>query len=228
VRYETQGVLEYLGRLDEQVKVRGQRIELGEVEAVLAGHAEVDKAVVLWRESSCGEGRLEAYVTATGEDGVPGPGELRGWLAERIPGYMIPTAYEVLEVMPLTASGKVNRLALEPLNGDTGAQRRVYEAPRTDVELELAAIWCEVQGVERVGIHDDFFELGGHSLLATRLLARTEEAFGIAIPLVDFFAAPTVEGLSELVENLRWLRSMGDHRPELASERNVPHQGGVL
>jgi amino acid adenylation domain-containing protein len=181
-------VLEYLGRTDFQVKVRGFRIELGEVEAALKEHSSVRDAVVVERG-----GRLVAYLTAA--DGrAPDPAELGDALARRLPDYMVPSAFVALDELPLTGSGKVDRRALpEPAAGEAGD---AYVVPRDATELELARLWEEVLGVERVGAADDFFRLGGHSLLAVRLLARVRERFGRELPLAELFRAPTPSGLA--------------------------------
>jgi len=210
-RWRQDGVLEFLGRLDNQVKVRGYRIELAEVEAALLRHTSVREAVAVVREDSPGDKRLVVYA-------VPRPGQqleaatLRAFLQERLPEYMVPSAFMVLEALPLTSNAKVDRKALPAPEG-ARAQEATYVAPRDQMEQELAALWSEVLGVERVGIHDDFLSLGGHSLLATRLVSRVRQAFQVELPLKDFFAAPTVAELS-----LRILEAMAQvPTDELAS-----------
>src|SRR6185436_15114163 len=158
------GAIECLGRLDEQVKVRGCRIEPGEVEAALRRHPGVRDARVLAREAAPDDVRLVAYVAAAEPETVPASA-LRAHLQARLPDSMVPSAFVVLAGFPLTPGGKVDRAALPPPRWEAGA---AYVAPRTPAEEILAATWAEVLGVERVGVHDGFFELGGHSLLATR------------------------------------------------------------
>ncbi len=205
VRWLASGELEYLGRMDRQVKIRGFRIEPGEVEAALAGLAGVREAVVVVREDAAfgvpAEKRLVAYVVAAEAGGVTGAG-LREELGSRLPEHMVPGVFVVLEQLPLTSHGKVDRGALpapEPA-ADPGSP---YVAPRTPAEEVLAGIWAEVLGVERVGTEEDFFALGGHSLLATRVVARARQAFGVEVPLREFFETPTVAALAALVEELR-------------------------
>ena len=199
VRWLGDGVLEFLGRMDQQVKVRGFRIEPGEVEAALLTHPGVREAVVAVREDAPGEKRLVGYVVA--EAGAePSGAELRAHLAARLPEHLVPGALVALERIPLTANGKTDRAALPaPERGGEAA----HVAPRTPTEEVLAGIWAEVLGVETVGVEDGFFELGGHSLLATRVVSRARRAFGVEVPLRALFEAPTVAGLAERVEALR-------------------------
>ncbi|HEV2864150.1 MAG TPA: amino acid adenylation domain-containing protein [Pyrinomonadaceae bacterium] len=196
-RFLADGNIEFLGRLDQQVKVRGFRIELGEIETILLQHPSVAEAVVLTREDVRGDARLVAYVVAREGAELPA-GELRCYLKERLPEYMVPSAFVVLDSLPLTPNGKVDRRALpEP---DTAAAEDEYVAPRTAAEEILAGIWAEVLRVEKVGVRQNFFELGGHSLLATRIVAKIQTAFQIDLPLRTLFESPTVEGLAEAVE----------------------------
>ena len=202
-RHLPDGAIEYLGRLDYQVKIRGQRIELGEIEAVLDRHAGVMQSVVLAREDAPGDQRLVAYVVAKGE--APAAAELKEHLSRTLPAYMVPSAFVFLEALPLTSSGKVDRNALPA----PGFERQVdtrYAAPRGEVQERVVQILAEVLGVERVGVHDDFFDLGGHSLMATQVASRVRSTFGVGLPLVDFFIAPTAAGVSQRVENARWMR----------------------
>ncbi|HEV2735235.1 MAG TPA: amino acid adenylation domain-containing protein, partial [Longimicrobiaceae bacterium] len=197
-RWTAAGVLEFLGRVDDQVKVRGFRIEPGEVEAALERHPEVREAVVVVREDEPGDRRLVGYVVPA--DGAVAASALRGWLGERLPEYMVPSAVVVLERFPLTPSGKVARRALPAPDG--ADQAAEYVAPRTPTEETLAAVWAEVLRRERVGAHDDFFALGGHSLLATRVVSRLRAALGVELELRTLFEAPTLAGLAERVDAL--------------------------
>ncbi|HEX2191027.1 MAG TPA: amino acid adenylation domain-containing protein, partial [Longimicrobiaceae bacterium] len=208
VRWGADGVLEFLGRTDAQVKVRGFRIEPGEVEAALAAHPAVREAAVVLRELPGGPA-LVAYCVPASEDGSPfspppcgeGPGEgVLSWLRARLPDYMVPSALVALDALPLTPTGKLDRAALP---SPQGAAEGGYVAPRNPVEELLAGAWAAVLGVERVGARDDFFALGGHSLLATRLISRVREALGVELPLRALFEAPTVAGLAARVEALR-------------------------
>src|SRR5205085_5906200 len=196
-RYLPDGNIEFLGRLDQQVKVRGHRIELGEIETALSLHPDVRAAVVLAWEDMPGNTRLVAYV-------VPGAlqvaaGQLQSFPREKLPDYMIPTAFVFVDEMPLTANGKIDRRAL-PVPTSNGPDADAV-LPRTPVEELLAGIWGQVLGRERVGIHADFFALGGHSLLATQAISRIREALEVDIPLHCLFAAPTVAGLAGHVED---------------------------
>ncbi|HEX5709303.1 MAG TPA: amino acid adenylation domain-containing protein, partial [Pyrinomonadaceae bacterium] len=202
-RHLPTGDIEYLGRADHQVKVRGVRVELGEVETVLGEHPSVEACVVLLRESA-GDGdaqadaRLVAYVTGGGSREV-GAAELRAYARERLPEHMVPSHFVTLDALPLTPNGKVDRRALLALDL-SGAAADVYVAPRTPVEELVAGVWAEVLGVLRVGVEEDFFDAGGHSLLATQLVTRLREAFGVEVPLRSFFGAPTVEGVAAFIE----------------------------
>jgi len=198
-RWTADGELEYLGRTDHQVKVRGFRVELGEVEAALLRHSSVRSAVATVREDVPGERRLVAYVVPEGAP--PGAAGLRAHLRESLPEYMVPGAFVVLDALPVTPNGKLDRGALPaPENAQADAR---YLAPRTPVEEVLAGIWAEVLRRERVGVRDRFFELGGHSLLAIRVVSRIREVLGVEPPLRVVFEASTVAELAERVEALR-------------------------
>jgi amino acid adenylation domain-containing protein len=195
VRYLENGNTEYVGRIDNQVKLRGFRIELGEIEAVLAGHPGVRETVVIAREDEPEQKSLIAYIVAAQES--PSAGELRAFLKEKLPEYMIPANFVFLEAMPLTPSGKVNQRALpEPDKPTAGTP---FMAPRTPIEEGLAGIWAKVLKLDRVGVHDNFFELGGHSLLATRVMSHVRDAFQTELPLRDIFEAPTVAELAQTI-----------------------------
>ncbi|HEY7213852.1 MAG TPA: amino acid adenylation domain-containing protein, partial [Thermoanaerobaculia bacterium] len=198
-RCRPDGELEFLGRVDQQVKIRGFRIEPGEVEAVLSGHPAVRDAVVVpWMEEA-GVGRLIAYVVSAGAD--PEISDLRRFLAERLPGFMVPSAFVLLAELPLTPNGKVDRRALPLPERSAGAHETSREASRTTVEEMVAGIWEQVLKAAPVSRLDNFFELGGHSLLVTRVLSRVREAFGVEITLRRLFEEPTVEGLAAAVES---------------------------
>ncbi|HEX8556987.1 MAG TPA: amino acid adenylation domain-containing protein [Pyrinomonadaceae bacterium] len=212
-RYLPDGRLDYLGRADHQLKIRGFRIEPGEIEAALTTHPAVAQAVVVAGKGASGEGRLVAYVAVAGAGASPA--ELKAFLRERVPHYMIPTAFVFLDALPLTPSGKVDRRRL-PAPDAAGAEARAgYVAPRTPAEETLADIWREVLGVERVGVRDNFFDLGGHSLLATRVVGLVRERCGVEAPLRLMFESPTVEGLAAHVE------SGGRRREELGRITDV-------
>jgi amino acid adenylation domain-containing protein len=201
VRYLPDGNIEFLGRVDHQVKVRGFRIELGEIETAVSKHPAVQHAVVLAREDEPGDKYLVAYVVPT-KDTAPSAAELRSFLKQNLPAYMVPSIFVHLEALPLLPTGKVNRRALPPPEGTRPVPEATYVAPRTPVEEVLAELWARVLGVDRVGVCDDFFDLGGHSLLATQLVSRVRRAFQVEIPLRDLFEAPTVAGMAKHVEAL--------------------------
>ncbi|MBV9774950.1 MAG: amino acid adenylation domain-containing protein, partial [Gemmatimonadetes bacterium] len=197
VRWRADGELEYVGRVDQQVKVRGFRIEPGEIEAVLERHPGVREAAVVVREDAPGEARLVGYVVAEAVEGASA-GELRAYLGERLPEYMVPAVLVELDALPLSPNGKVDRRALPAPE----AESERYEAPRTQTEELLAGIWAEVLRVERVGVHDDFFALGGHSLLAMRVATRVREALGVEVPVRVLFESPVLAELAERVDAL--------------------------
>ncbi|WP_375770521.1 amino acid adenylation domain-containing protein [Archangium gephyra] len=199
-RFLPDGDLEYLGRIDQQVKIRGFRIELGEIEAVVRTHPSVREAAVVVREDVPGDKRLVAYVVPR-EPGAARPEPLRDATRERLPEYMVPSAFVFLEALPLTSNGKLDRKAL-PAPERTTAESGPAQAPRTPVETRLATLWAEVLHVETVGTGDDFFALGGHSLLAAQLQARIREAFSVELPLRAFFEVPTLEQMAARLEEL--------------------------
>ena len=202
-RYRPDGNIEYLGRIDYQVKVRGFRLELGEIEAVLSQHQGVRDAVVVVREDKPGSQSLVAYVVPSSKP-APTIAQLRRFLIEKLPNYMVPTAFVLLETLPLTPNGKVDRRAL-PAPEPTRPESTVsWVPPRTPVEEMLASIWSQVLGIEQVGIYDNFFELGGHSLLVTQVISQIRKVFGVDLPVRCLFEAPTIASLLDYVE-----RAMG-------------------
>jgi amino acid adenylation domain-containing protein len=211
-RYRKDGTFEFLGRMDDQVKVRGFRVEPGEIESWLARHPEVAESVVVAREDMPGDRRLVAYVVPSVRAVSPqaDPTEasrklasrLRGYLAKQLPDHMVPSAFVVLERLPLTPSGKVNRRALP------APERAVGQGgflPQDTLELVLLKIWEDVLGIRPIGVHDNFFELGGHSLLAVRLFTEIEKAFGHHLPLATLFHAPTVDALAGKLREKGWV-----------------------
>jgi amino acid adenylation domain-containing protein len=199
-RFGADGVLELLGRIDDQVKIRGFRIEPGEIEAALRRHPAVSRAVVVARADG-GENRLVAYLLPADTAAPPSARELRDRLRETLPDFMVPAAYVVLDRLPLSPNGKVDRAQLPAPAAE--AERAPYAAPRTPMERTLAVVWAEVLGVERVGIHDDFFALGGQSLMAARVVARVREACGAELGLRALFEAPTLAELAAHADGLR-------------------------
>ncbi|MDB5406692.1 MAG: dimodular nonribosomal peptide synthase [Rhodospirillales bacterium] len=197
VRWREAGTLEFLGRADHQVKIRGFRIELGEIEAALADHTGVAQAAVIARDDASGDRRLVAYVVPAASD-APEPADLRRHLAQSLPAYMLPAAFVMLDRLPLTPSGKLDRKALPA--PDVTAQGATFRAPRTPREEILCALFAETLGVPRVGIDDDFFELGGHSLLAVRLGGRIRERMQPDFPITGVYTAPVVRELAALLD----------------------------
>ncbi|HEV2728127.1 MAG TPA: amino acid adenylation domain-containing protein, partial [Solirubrobacterales bacterium] len=201
-RWRGDGKLEFVGRRDEQVKVRGFRIELGEIEAALLAQDGVCETAVVARDEAGGGGkRLVAYVVAGGGGTAPTAAELREGLRERLPDYMMPSTFVMLDALPLTPNGKIDRRALTD-SGPVGGESQEYEPPRAGVEEVVAGVFSAVLKVERVGRADNFFELGGHSLLATQVVSRLRVACGVEIPLRALFEQPTVEGLARVVGEL--------------------------
>ncbi|MTD22352.1 amino acid adenylation domain-containing protein, partial [Pseudomonas sp. CCM 7891] len=196
-RYQADGCIEYLGRNDDQIKIRGFRVELGEIEARLCQHAGVKEAVVVAREDSPGDKRLVAYCTAPVTGEVPDADVLRAHLQALLPDYMIPAAYVRLEKMPLSPNGKLDRRSLPAPDAQAFASSE-YQAPRGEIETTLAQLWVDVLGVERVGRHDHFFELGGHSLLAVKLIERMRQA-GLSADVRVLFGQPTLAALAAAV-----------------------------
>jgi acyl carrier protein len=197
-RFRADGVIEFLGRLDHQVKVRGYRIELGEIEAVLSRHPDIAENVVVAREDGQGDKRLVAYFVNASEKTIT-VNDLRGYLRERLPEYMIPAAFIALPSLPLTPNGKLNRLALPAPENLRPELEVEYVAPRTEPEQIIARIWQEVLHVEKPGVNDNFFDLGGNSLLLVRVHSKLREAFAKDISLIEMFRYPTINLLVKLV-----------------------------
>ncbi|MEH2233861.1 MAG: amino acid adenylation domain-containing protein [Nostoc sp.] len=222
-RYLPDGNIEFLGRIDNQVKIRGFRIELSEIEAVLNQHPAVRETVVIVGEDVPDDKYLVAYLVLNQEQiamqEVQGFASLlRQFLKEKLPEYMVPRAYAILESLPLTHNGKVDRRAL-PMPDTIPFNNQDYVAPRSQVEKLLAQIWAKVLGKEQVGVHDNFFELGGHSLLATQLISRIRDTFQIDIPVRNLFAAPTVEQLTKYIETTFWAAKSLDKVGTTGQER---------
>jgi amino acid adenylation domain-containing protein len=200
-QYRADGIIEYRGRRDHQIKLRGFRVELGEIEAHLRSHPSINQAVVVASDDERGEKQLVAYVSFAEAEATNS--ELREHLQRNLPGYMIPSVFVVLESFPLTASGKINRLALPSPDHAQLATRADIVEPRTATEKTLASIWTDLLKVENVGVFDDFFALGGHSLLLVQVASRLRESFQVDLPLRSLFEASTLADLAERVEAAR-------------------------
>lgn len=203
-RFLADGQIEFLGRRDTQVKVRGYRIELGEVESVLALHDAVRQAAVTTYEDGTGNTMLAAYVVMKENAPPVADGELPAWLRSRLPDYMVPASYTVMDALPLTSNGKIDRKALRP---PAPRERRAvtgYVAPRDSLESQIAFLWEQVLGKDHVGVYDDFFALGGHSLMAARLFAQIGRVTGKNLPLATLFQAPTIDQLASVLRREGW------------------------
>jgi hypothetical protein len=199
--------------MDDQVKIRGYRIELREIEAVLGQHPTVQETVVLAREDSPGDKRLVAYVVTS-----VGPVEinaLRDFLKQKLPDYMVPSAFVFLDAVPLTPNGKVDRQALPAPDQSRPDLENAFVAPRTAVEKVLAKIWSGILKLERVGIYDNFFELGGHSLLATQVMSRIHKALQVESPLRTLFETPTIAGWVMTMDQDSDRRARAERRAQL-------------
>jgi hypothetical protein len=215
-RYLPDGAIEFLGRTDEQVKLRGFRIELGEIEAVLRSHPTVKESVVVMREMGEGRGeQLGAYVVKESEQQIK-ESELREYVSGKVPLYMVPTWMVVLEELPLTTSGKVNRRALPAPTQSAGSLDASFIAPRTEDEKVVAGIWAHVLGLTTIGVNQNFFASGGHSLLATRAVSRVREALGVEVPVRRLFESPTV---AEFVKVIAEIKALGEQREQSVIKR---------
>ena len=225
-RYLPDGSLEFLGRIDEQVKIRGHRIELGEIEAVLGQHPSVRQAAVTAREDIPGEKRLVAYVVpnsdcedSRSENLLPSPKlvrELRNFLQEKLPDYMVPDRFMLLAALPITPNGKVDRKALPAPDTSRPELAQKYIPPRTPLEKSLAEIWAEVLGIELVGIEDNFLELGGQSLLAITIVSRIRDKYQVDLPMRSLFDLPTIAQLAQQIQTIR------GKQPDLQAPPIVP------
>ena len=224
-RWLPDGTIEFFGRIDDQVKVRGFRIELGEIETLLNQHPTVRETVVVVREDRPEDKHLLAYVVpcenSSDSELIP---QLRHFLKEKLPEYMIPSAFLLLAALPLTPSGKVDRRSLPVPDCSQQNRKRNYTAPRTPIEEVIAGIWMQVLGLEQVGVDDNFFDCGGHSLSATQIISRLRNVFQIELPLRQIFAFPTVASLAESIETMKQSQEGLQAPPILPipRDRNLP------
>jgi len=198
-RYMPNGTIEFLGRIDNQLKIRGHRIEPGEITAVLREHAAVKEAVVIARDEHPADRRLVAYAVLE-QPLAASPQELRTFLKERLPDYMVPSVFVFLESLPLTPNGKVDKKALPTPDQGRSELEQGYSAPRTPTEKLLTEIWADVLKIDQVGIHDNFFDLGGHSLLATQVISRVYKSFHIELPVRTLFETATLSSFAAAIE----------------------------
>jgi amino acid adenylation domain-containing protein len=196
-RYRENGEIEYLGRVDHQVKVRGFRVELGEIEAVLRQYPQINDVVVMAREEVLGDRRIVAYLVSSEED--LSLNDIRRFLSVKLPEYMMPSSLVTLSALPLTPNGKVDREALPAPGLGRAGMEEAYVAPRTVLEEAVARIWAETIGIELLGVHDNFFELGGHSLLATQVISRIREEFEVELPVRTMFEGMTVAEMAAVI-----------------------------
>jgi acyl carrier protein len=201
-RFRPDAGIEFLGRIDHQVKIRGYRIELGEIESALRQHSAISDVIVMAREDVPGDKRLIAYVVMKPDQKMK-TSELQKHLLATLPDYMVPSAFVLLDKMPLLSNGKVDREALPTPEYSRKQLEEEYVAPRNEVEQSLAKIFAEVLGIEKIGINDNFFLLGGHSLSATQVITRLRETLQADVPLRRLFEDPTVAGLSTAVEEFQ-------------------------
>ena len=192
--------------MDHQAKIRGHRVELGEIETLLNEHPAVRESVVIVKETTNGDKRLVAYAVPR-EGQKPTPHQLRQYTQERVPDYMVPAQFVFMTAFPQTPNRKIDRKAL-PAPDAQGVERESdFEAPATGVEEALAGLWSELLGVQRIGRRANFFESGGHSLLAMQLVSRVRDRFGVDLPLKNLFERPTVAALAEAIDALSWSAS---------------------
>jgi amino acid adenylation domain-containing protein len=226
VRYRRDGTVEFLGRADHQVKIRGYRIELGEIEAVLGTYSGLKNSIVIARSEPSGEKRLVAYSVVSGNS-QPNRSEIRRFLEDKLPAYMIPTAFVFLDVFPLTPNNKIDRLALPAPGFARPDIETAYAAPITDLEQMLAAMWQQTMGLEKVGVHDNFFELGGDSLKGAFFISHLQEKLGGYIYISALLEAPTVAELATYLQN-HYPDKVAVFRPGLDAQMGKDEaQGGV-
>ncbi len=220
-RYLPDGNIEFVGRVDNQVKIRGFRIELGEVEAALSQHPDIQQAVVIVREDIPGDKRLVAYVVP--DQKAVTATTFKSFLEDKLPAYMVPTAWMLLDFLPLTPNGKVDRRSLPAPARTRPDLEEAFVAPRNSIEEQLATLWTELLGLDVVGVNDNFFCLGGHSLIVTQMISRAREIFSVNISFAQVFANPTIAAVAQLIaqggEEIQWERPTIQH---IAHEGLVP------
>jgi acyl carrier protein len=212
-RYLPDGNIEFIGRVDRQVKLRGFRIELGEIESLICQYPHVQQAVVVLQEQHKGNQRLVAYVVLKSQNTLT-TGELRKFLTQKLPEYMIPSAFVILKALPLTPNGKVDFHALPEPDTYSRELAATYQPPQTELEQTIATIWQELLNVEKVGINDNFFELGGHSLLLVQIHSKLQKTINQALSITDLFAYPTISSLA------KYLTQQHNEKSSLGTSQN--------
>ncbi len=220
-RYLPDGNIEFLGRIDNQVKVRGYRMELGEIETVLSQHPAVREAVAVTPTDPAGHKRLVAYLLPSEPETPQLMVNLRAYLQQKLPDYMIPTAFVCLDTLPLKPSGKVDRRALMALDTGRPTLDETYVSPDTDLEIEIATIWQDVLGLEKVGIRDNFFDIGGQSLSVVHVHTKLQELTAQPLSLTDLFHYPTIALLAQHLS-----RTMPEQRPSQPHQDRAPRPAG--
>src|SRR5947209_4230661 len=220
VRYRADAKMECLGRIYHQLKIRGYRIELGEIESVLGAHPGVKTNAVVLREDVAGEKQLVAYVVPK-EENRPSSSDLRTYLKTKVPDWMVPSAILLIEQMPMTTNGKVDRKAL-PAPAASLLPEKHFVAPHTFIQELLAGIWMQVLKLEKAGIHDNFFESGGHSLNATQVISRARNIFHVELHVHDLFTFPTIAGLSGIVAE-----KLSDNKLQVPPLQRVVRSGAL-
>ncbi len=207
-RIGADGNIEFIGRVDNQVKIRGHRIELGDIEAAICQYVEIREAAVITREDNVGEKQLVAYLVAPASQNLYP--KLRAYLKEKLPEYMVPAVFVMMDKFPLTPNGKVDRRALPAPSSDRPDLEVAMVEPANPIERDLAQIWSQLLGITPIGINDNFFDLGGHSLFIAQMMTQVEATFAVKLPLSELFTAPTVAGLAQSIVNARQPQTCSD------------------
>jgi amino acid adenylation domain-containing protein/thioester reductase-like protein len=228
------GRIQFIGRVDHQVKIRGYRIELGDIEAALSQYPEIKEAAVITREDTVGEKRLVAYVASKGISSLDLVPHLRIFLKEKLPEYMVPSAFVLMDALPLTPNGKIDRRALPAPSQERPTLGELFVAPRHETEQQLAHIWGQILDIQPIGIYDNFFDLGGHSLLVAQMIAQVAEMFQVELPLSCLFENPSIAGLAQAIASAQQPDALlsDRHQPDLLADAMLdpsifPENAGV-
>jgi acyl carrier protein len=226
VRYRADGVIDFLGRVDHQVKLRGHRVELGEIEAALMQHSDVRQAVIALRADNPDDPQLVAYIVPAGSE-APAPNSLRDFLRQKLPEHMVPAVYMPLDKLPLTPNGKVDRKALPAPEGSRVKAEGLFVAPAGGVEQQVAAIWKEILHVDEIGVDDNFFDFGGHSLQVVQVQNRLRETLGVDVPVLKLFQFPTIRALAKFIGEQNSATSASDSFRAKIEERVKRRQSAM-